>query len=44
VNLFQQTPYLLTPVPRVQTLLYNLDLDDDDALYAASLALEPRKK
>ncbi len=44
VHLFQQTPYALAPVPQLQALLWSLAADSDDALYEASLLLEPRRR
>jgi hypothetical protein len=44
VNLYRQSPYPLAAVPALQELLWSLATETDDALYAASLLLEPRKK
>ncbi len=44
VHLFQQTPYVLAPVPSLQALLWSMASDSDDTLYDTSLLLEPRRK
>lgn len=44
INLYRQTPYALQPVPQLQSLIWSLATDTDDALYEKSIQLEPRRK
>lgn len=42
IEIFQQIPYNLTPIERLQSWLFNFEVYGDDKLFDISLEIEPR--